>query len=306
SWAAYRWLVKRLGTEPAWESVDDLRRLVEPLKPLRFVTATDGNHGRGVAWTARRLGVDAEVFMPRGTVSARIEAIRSEGATVTVVDGSYDETVRVAAESLDDRAVLIQDTGRPGYEEIPRWIVEGYATLHHEIERDQVLQHRRPDIVIVPVGVGSLAEAAVRHWRSSASEDRPLLVSVEPLSSNCLMESLRLDERISLPEGDGTIMAGLNCGTVSFTSWPILRRGLNLALALDDTWAADAVRWGKRQGLISGESGASGIAALLALVKDPVLREAGDALGVGLDSTVLLYNTEGITDPEGYGRLVDR
>ncbi len=241
SWAVVRWLEEKTGgTLEPWRDVTDLRRQLDSYKPLTLVTATDGNHGRGVACVAKWLGLEAEVYVPRGTVPARVKGIESEGARVTVVDGDYDKAVRTAAAQADERHLLVQDTARPGYETIPGWIVEGYSTLLWEIE--DVLTGAIPDLVFAPVGVGSLAAAMARHYCRKGIAKRPRILAVEPVGAGCLLESLRADRMVTVPEGDGTVMAGLNCGTLSTIAWPLLRRGIDAALEMDDVWALKAMK----------------------------------------------------------------
>ncbi len=298
SWAVYRWLQGKLKSDlEPWVSVADLRDRIRPFLPLTLVTATDGNHGRGVACMAKWLGLNAEVYMPRGTVPARIHAIESEGAIVTMIDGSYDEAVKLAASREDERYLLLQDTAWPGYETIPAWIVEGYATLLWEIE-DALAGQEPPDLVFVPVGVGSLAAAMVRHYRRHGLKQPPHIISVEPVGAACLLESVKANASVTVPEGLGTIMAGLNCGTLSTIAWPILKRGVNIALEIEDHWAENAMEMFKENGITSGESGASSMAGLLALLQDESTQPCREYLGLNDETRVLLISTEGMTNPE--------
>jgi diaminopropionate ammonia-lyase len=165
SWATYRAVIERLGQDPEpWSSLEELHRTLGPLRPLTLAAATDGNHGRAVARMAALLGLDADVYLPRGTAAARIDAIKGEGARVTVVDGDYDTAVAAAAATAGERRLVIQDVAWPGYEQVPTWVVEGYATIFWEVD-DQLAARGEagPDVVMIPVGVGGLAAAAVRH-----------------------------------------------------------------------------------------------------------------------------------------------
>lgn len=177
------------------------RALADHAEPVTLVTATDGNHGRAVARTARLLGQRALVFVPEGVHPAAVAAIVAEGAEVTEVVSSYDDAVRAAATAASG-AVLIQDMAWPGYEQIPRWIVEGYSTLCWEI--DEQLGEVGPDLVAIPVGVGSLAQAVVTHYRSQPGRP-PVLLSVEPLTAACVLESLTADKLLSITTGQ-TVM----------------------------------------------------------------------------------------------------
>ncbi len=306
SWAVYRLISELLGHEPeGWGTVDDLREVAAPLKPLRLVTATDGNHGRGVARVAKWLGFEAEVFMPRGSVEARIRAIEGEGARVTIVDGPYDEAVRHAAGLQGERTYLMQDNSWPGYEKIPAWIIEGYSTLMREIEESLAENGAQaPKLVIVPIGNGSLAVAVVAHWRRQGLESPPKILGVEPVSAACALASLEAGESVDVSGESGTIMAGLNCGTLASLAWPVIRRGIDACLAIEDEWSRKAVSQLMRYGVASGESGAAATAALIALVQDRDLAGLREELEVNKNSRVLVFSTEGITDPVSYAEIV--
>jgi diaminopropionate ammonia-lyase len=282
-------------------------------RPTIFATATDGNHGRAVAWTASALGHRAVIFVPRNTVPARIEAIRREGAEVRVVDGTYDETVRCAAvESAERGWQVISDTAYAGYTEIPRWIMAGYETIFAEATDEiEARGGAAPTIVFLQAGVGGLACAGCRFYARRLGPRRPAMVTVEPMDADCLLAS------ITSPGGEiresagrqNSIMAGLNCGTASPAAWPSLRLGIDLFLAVDDGFAEEAMRRlasgaGGDPAVVAGESGAAGLAGLLALAREPGLGALRDAVGLGRDSRVLLINTEGATDPVGYRRIV--
>lgn len=276
--------------------------------PLTFATATDGNHGRAVAFSAKRLGHHAVIFVPGNTVRARIEAIRSEGAEVVVVDGTYDDTVRRAATHASKHGwQVISDTAYPGYTEIPRWIMEGYTTLFAETM--QALGAETPDVVLLQAGVGGLACAGAIFFARRPRQ--PALVCVEPTDADCLLESA-ISPDGSLRESHGkqnSIMAGLNCGTPSLLAWPVIRNYFDAYLAVDDDYARQAMRrlFSPRGGdprVVSGESGAAGLAGLLALCHDERLREARASLGLGPDSKVLLISTEGDTDPVNFNAIV--
>jgi diaminopropionate ammonia-lyase len=256
-------------------------RVLERAPGSRLVTATDGNHGRAVARMARLAGVDATVFVPEVT-SVEVEGrIGGEGAQVVRVAGDYDEAVRQAAAFVeaDAHSALVQDTAWPGYEEVPAWIVEGYDTLLVEVDEQL---GRAPDLVAVPVGVGSLAEGVVRHYRAPGGP-RPIILSVEPTTAACLLASLLQRRSVTVPTGS-TVMAGLNCGTVSSGAWPILRDGCDAAVAVEDAAALRAVEDLGQFGLSSGPSGAAALAGV---------RAAAGELELGGDAVVVLLSTEG-------------
>lgn len=271
-------------------------------KSWTFATATDGNHGRAVAWSAKRLGQKAVIYVPANTVPARIDAIKGEGAEVVVVNGTYDETVtRAASEAKTKGWQVISDTAWPGYMEIPGWIMSGYSTIFEEAGE----QHAGGfDAVFLQAGVGGLAYAGVMY--AVATAKKPKLISVEPTDADCLLESiLSKDGSIQIAKGkQNSIMAGLNCGTPSLLAWPAIRAAVDFFLAVDDSWAEDAMRRLAKASVVSGESGAAGLAGLLALALDPALAQERAALPLGKESTVLLISTEGDTDPVNYRRIV--
>jgi diaminopropionate ammonia-lyase len=306
SWAAYRAVVERLGRDPEpWTSLDELRRALEPLRPLTLAAATDGNHGRAVARMARLLGVHAEIYVPKGTAAARVAAIEGEGARVTVVEGDYDATVSTAAATETDRCLVIADVAWPGYERVPSWVVEGYGTIFWEVD-DQLaaLGAAGPEVVLVPVGVGALAAAAVRHYRRRGLEHRPRLIGVEPLSAACVLRSLLAGRIVTVPGPHPSIMAGLNCGTPSVVAWPSLRDGLDAVVAVADERARQGMRDLAAAGIVAGETGAASLAGLAELTAGPDAEEARRAVGLGPDARVLLLCTEGATDPDAYRRIV--
>ncbi|MEU0385424.1 diaminopropionate ammonia-lyase [Streptomyces chartreusis] len=282
SWAVHRTLAERAanGAEQG---------------PITLVTATDGNHGRALARVARRLGQDAHVFVPQGVHPRAVAAIAAERARVTEVAGPYDEAVRLAAEAAAaPDAVLLQDTAWPGQERIPGWIVEGYSTLCAEIDEQLATEGvvEGPDLVSVPVGVGSLAQAVVTHYRSRPSGHAPALLSVEPEAAPCVLESLILGAPVSVETGE-TTMAGLNCGTPSSIAWPFLRDGLDAAVAITDTDSARAAVDLAAAGVSSGPCGAAALAGLRAALTGPGAEERRTASGLGPTSVVVLLSTEG-------------
>jgi diaminopropionate ammonia-lyase len=266
-----------------------------------FACATDGNHGRAVAWMARRLGAAAKVFVPANTVSERIEAIRREGADVTVVSGTYDEAVRrCARESAANGWQVISDTGYGDYRQIPVWVTEGYQTLFSEFEEQrEAMGLTPPDLVLIQAGVGGLLAAAVSHFRRFG--DRSKIVSVEPEDAACLLESIATEDGRPTTAGGGqnSIMAGLNCGEPSLTAWPLIRSGVDAFLAIEDSFAVAAMRrfyYPAKEDprIVSGESGAAGLGGLIAMREE-----------MACPGSILLINTEGATDPESFRQLVD-
>jgi diaminopropionate ammonia-lyase len=305
SWAVYRALLARLGAAP--EEIPTfaaLRDAVAALRPLSLAAATDGNHGRAVAHMAAQLGLGAAIYVPENTVRARIEAIQSEGATVTVVQGGYDDAIARSAQDASERCLVISDTSWEGYEEVPAWVIEGYATVFSEIE-EQLAGQAAPDIVAVPIGVGALAAAVVRHYRSAPgpADARPRILGVEPTSAACVLESVAAGQIITLDHPQDSIMAGLNCATPSLIAWPTVSRGIDAYLAVPDGRVPEAMRLLATDAIVAGETGAGGLAGMLALAGEPQMAQARGALGLHEASRVLLLCTEGATDPEAYERL---
>jgi diaminopropionate ammonia-lyase len=304
---------KALGASYAMHCIVRQGGASAPAGSITFATATDGNHGRAVAWTARTLGQRSVVFVPRNTVPARITAIRGEGAEVVVVDGTYDEAVRRAAEESAARGwQVVSDTAYPGYTEIPGWIMAGYETIFAEATAQlEAAGSGDPDAVLLQAGVGGLACAGACFYVRRAGAGRPRLVVVEPTDADCLLESIASPggEPCEGRGGQDSIMAGLNCGMPSLAAWPVLRLAVDLFLAVEDGFAEDAMRRlafgaGGDPRVVTGESGAAGLAGLLALCREPALRQVRAALGLGSAARVLLVSTEGATDPAGYRRIV--
>jgi diaminopropionate ammonia-lyase len=306
SWAAYRALAARLGRDPEpWVSLDELRQTLAPLRPLTLAAATDGNHGRAVARIAALLDLDADVYVPKGTAAARIAAIEREGARVTVVDGDYDRAVASATATAGDRCLAIQDVGWPGYEQVPAWVVEGYGTIFWEVDAQLAASgEEAPDVVVIPVGVGGLAAAAVRHWHRRGLRRLPRLLGVEPLAAACVLRSLQVGRIVTVPGPHDSIMAGLNCGTPSLVAWPLLRSGLDAVVAVADERARQAMRDLAAAGIVAGETGAASLAGLAEATGGRAASRLRDALGLGAGTRVLLVCTEGATDPEAYHRIV--
>ena len=274
---------------------------------ITFYCATDGNHGRAVAWIAKLLKRPAVIFVPSGTVAPRIKAIESEGAEVITVNGGYDEAVRRAGEMADgERHLVIADTSYPGYSEIPLYIHQGYLTMFFEISLQLKEQNEKfPDLVILQAGVGAFASSAATFF--SDLNKRPCLVSVEPESAECLFHSAEIGDGKphSFISQKGTIMAGLNCETPSQIAWPIIRDSFDAFLSIEDHYTEEAMKILAHEGVVSGESGAAGLAALIGLN-----REFPDFIEKKLltsgQSTILIINTEADTDPEGYQKIVGK
>jgi diaminopropionate ammonia-lyase len=257
---------------------------------LGLVTATDGNHGRALARVAALLGVPARVFVPDDCPEEARRAIGLEGAQVVVVPGPYDRAVAEAAASVAGGEVLIQDTSWPGYEEVPGWIVEGYGTMLRELE-EQLDDGGVgvADLVAVPVGVGSLAQAVVAHVRSGRTARAVL--AVEPAAAACVTGSLLAGHATSV-ETRSTIMNGLNCGTPSALAWPVLRDGLDAAVTVTDAEAERAVTDLAVAGVDAGPSGAAALAGVRAALTGPGAEQRRRGLHLPPDATIVLLVTE--------------
>lgn len=298
SWASYRALCGRLGAEPEWSTIEDLRAAFAPLSPLTLATATDGNHGRAVARFAALLGFSARIRVPAGTVAARIEAIEGEGAEVSVSEGGYDQAVAEVAAAADDRTLVVSDTSWPGYRDIPGWVIEGYSTILEEIdEQMREMGAGAADAVVVPIGVGAFAAAVAGHYRRRGAPDG-LLIGAEPVDAACVMESARAGHIVTLPGEQHSIMAGLNCGTPSPVAWPTVSAGFDHFVTVSDDQALGAMRALARHGIEAGESGAASLAAFETLLR------LGRPARLDGASQVVLISTEGVTDPDFYRREV--
>jgi diaminopropionate ammonia-lyase len=262
--------------------------------PVTLVAATDGNHGRALAWMARLLGQRAHVFVPSGVHPAAVAAIAAEGAQVTEITGTYDDAVRLAAKAArEPGAELVQDAGWPGYEEVPGWIVDGYSTLFAEVDEQLAgAGVARPDLVAIPAGVGSLAQAGITHYRSRAGSGATSLLTVEPGSAACVLASLVRGEPGTVATGE-TIMSGLNCGTPSMLAWPYLRDGLDAAVAVANAEAAAAARDLADCGIPAGPCGGAALAGVRAALTGEGAQARRAALALDPDATVVLLSTEG-------------
>jgi len=302
SWAACRALSAHAGRDEPAADFAELRALTAALHPPPvLVTATDGNHGRAVAHMAALLGLESHIIVPAGTADARIDAIAGEGATVDVLDGSYDEAVAAAAALADERRLVISDTSWPGYTDVPGWVADGYQTIFDELAAQL---SEIPSLFAIQIGVGALASAAVR---ALAGPGRTI-VGVEPADAACVMEAIRAGEPVLVPGPHTSIMAGLNCGTASPVALPEMAAGIAAYAAIDDRAAEEAVRLLHADGLDCGETGAAAVAGLLA-IRDRWPQDSWVRLGVtGGDGRpeALVLVTEGPTDPASFDRIIGR
>ncbi|KAF3356740.1 hypothetical protein VDGD_08044 [Verticillium dahliae] len=284
SWGTCRAIIDQFDL-PLNSSFQDIARCAQQ-RSLILYTASAGNHGRALAATARLLGIQSKVYVFKAVGPAAAEHIASEGAEVVVSQLDYDGAMREAhaASQTDPSGLFIQDAGFDGYTDIPKWIVEGYATLVAEVNAQLASQGLKPDLVVTPCGVGSLAQAVVRHCKSGDRAYRVL--AVEPDTAACLYESLR-QGKISSVATSKTIMEGLNCGTVSLTAFDDLRAGVDACVTVSDHEAHEATRVLAEGGINSGPCGGATLAGLQRLAASgqrPSWLKA--------DSVVVVLNTE--------------
>ena len=310
SYAVFRAVCEKLGLDYRETSFSELQsdKVHRQIAELHFVTATDGNHGKGVAWAAAKLGCQAHVYLPKGSVQARAQAIRElEKTEAVITDLGYDDTVRYAARMADEQGwVLIQDTSWPGYEGIPRTIIQGYTTMCREASEQLEELDLAPTHVFLQAGVGAMA-GGVLGWLRNRYPDSDLTAAiVEPTEAACVFESVAAaDGKMHPATGSGrTIMAGLNCGEVCPLAWPILRRQADAWFSCPDLVAVQGMRLLNRAGVVSGESGAV-TAGLASLMAQDAFADVKQALRFKRDSVLLLFSTEGDTDPEAYREIVD-
>ena len=311
SWAIGNLIAGRLGVDIARLTCEKLTspEVKAQLGSLTFITATDGNHGRGVAWTAHRLGQNSVVYMPRGTAAERLANIRALGSDASITDLCYDDAVRLARKQAEEKGyILVQDTSWEGYETVPGWIMEGYTTMAAEAEEQ--LAGEPPTHIFLQAGVGALAGAIAGYYTAKYGEEhRPRIIIVEPTRADCIFRSAREGKVQFATTEMNTIMAGLACGEPCPLGWEQLRDHADAYISMPDRCAARAMRvlgnpLSGDAPITSGESGASTMGALLELTTNPELTAQRAALGLNDSARVLLFSTEGDTDRENYRRIV--
>lgn len=291
---------KALGGAYAIERLVAAHKASGSGKPLAVTSATDGNHGRSVAWGAERHGVRAIIYIHETVSQGRADAIAAYGAEVRRVPGNYDDAVRAAAQAAADNGwVVVSDTSWPGYETIPKDVMQGYAVMAMEVER----QGCRPTHIFAQGGVGGMAAAVLSVAWETTGRERPVFTVVEPDTAACLFESAKA-KQIRTVGGDlDTIMAGLACGEPSILAWKILGPGADAFMTIPDSEAAATMRVLARYGIAAGESGVAGLAGFLAAARGPAKRKL---LGIEPQSRILCYGTEGATDAAVYREIVGR
>lgn len=309
SYAIGKYLAGKLEKDISEISFDYLnsKEVKEKIKDITFVTATDGNHGRGVAWAANKLGQKCVVYMPKGSSEIRLENIRKEGAKAEIIDGNYDDAVRLSEKMAKENGwVVIQDTAWDGYEDIPLWIMQGYTTLIYEVfnEIDQMPTH-----VFLQAGVGSFAGSIQGYLAANYKENRPFTAIVEPDKANCLYKSSLSGKREIVGGDMDTIMAGLACGEPNTISYEILKDYSDGYFSCPDYVSAKGMRVlaspinGDKK-VVSGESGAVGIGLITLISKRDEYKDLKEEINLDENSVVLIISTEGDTDPDKYEEIV--
>ncbi|KAI1344396.1 tryptophan synthase beta subunit-like PLP-dependent enzyme [Xylariaceae sp. FL0016] len=293
SWAVYKALGSRLGL-PVSESEISIADLGLKAREagLSLVTCTDGNCGRAISRMAGYLGIPVRVFVPKYIPEDTRELIRDEGAQVLGVDGDYDDTIPVIQKEAEaQNIVMILDVGLKDFDVVPKYFVQGYSTMLVESERQIFEMTRgRPTHAIVPCGAGSIAEAVTEHFKSSerARRSPPVrVVAVESSNAACLHESMKRGKSVSVPTED-TIMAGMNCGTLSTAAWPILQAGVDASVVITDVESHEAVQELKKRDILAGPCGAAAISALR-----QACAKSREQLALDRNAVVILYSTEG-------------
>ena len=312
SYAVGKYIAQKLGKdigELTFAEIisDQVRR---ELGDITFITATDGNHGRGVAWTARQLRQKCVVYMPKGSAQERLENIRAQGAEATITDLSYDDAVQKASEDAKRNGwVLIQDTAWPGYETVPTWIMQGYTTLGLEIMEQ--LGQVKPTHVFLQAGVGALSGAIDAFLADFYGDKRPVITIVEPNKADCIYRTAKANDGKlhAVTTEMNTIMAGLACGVPCTIGWEILKNHADYYVSMPDYVAAKGMRIlgnpaGTDMKVISGESGAAGFGFAMELLLNKECENLKNQIGLDENSVILCISTEGDTDRANYRRIV--
>jgi len=314
SYAIARYIAQKLGKDI---SALDYKTLIseetkKKLGDITFYTATDGNHGRGVAWSANKLRQKSVILMPEGSSQTRLENILKEGADASITNLNYDDAVRLANKKAeaDPNGVMVQDTAWEGYEEIPAWIMQGYGSMSYEAF-SQLKKYGidRPTHIFVQAGVGSLAGAVIGYFANLFPENPPVMTVLEAQAAHCLYLSCLEGKLVDVKRMHKTIMAGLACGEGNTISWEILKNNVQFFVSAPDWVAARGMRILSSplkgdERIVSGESGAATTGLLFTILMDNEYKDLRNALGINADSTVLLFSTEGDTDPEKFRDII--
>jgi diaminopropionate ammonia-lyase len=315
SYSIARCVTERLGLSEGELTFECLTApdLQKRLGEITFVTATDGNHGRGVAWTAKRLGAKSVVLMPKGSTAERLANIRALGADARITDWNYDDTVREAKRLSEENGwLLVQDTAWEGYERVPAWIMQGYTTMALEAAEQMEAAKVRPTHVFLQAGVGAMAGAVTGFFTDYYGfRERPVITIVEPDQADCIFRTARADDgKLHFVTGDmNSIMAGLCCGEPCTIGWKILEAYADHFVSIPDRIAAKGMRLlaepvGTDPAIVSGESGAATMGFVAEILENKTYETLKERIGLQEDSQILCISTEGDTDRENYRRIV--
>jgi diaminopropionate ammonia-lyase len=280
-------------------AVERLARERDPAT-LTVACATDGNHGRAVAWGAQRVGAKAVIYVHETVSPGRADAIAQLGVKVVRAGRVYDDTLRLCAQAAHQNGwQIVSDTSWPGYEQVPCEVMQGYSVVVGEA----LEQGAEPTHVFAQGGVGGLAAGLLSWFWEAQGPSRPVFVVVEPDRAACLFASAEAGALKTIAGDFDTIMAGLACGEPSLVAWKILGPGADAFMAIPDEAAARAMRDLAALGIVGGESGVAGLAGFRIAATDPAMRAA---LRLDAQSRVLCIGTEGATDPDVYASIVGR
>jgi diaminopropionate ammonia-lyase len=314
SYAIARYIAQKLGKDIGDIDYNVLTsdETKKKLGDITFYTATDGNHGRGVAWAANKLNQKSVVLMPDGSSLIRLENIKKEGADARITEFNYDDAVRLANKMAteDANGVMVQDTAWEGYEEIPAWIMQGYGSMSYEAYSQlKKAGFDRPTHIFVQAGVGSLAGAVVGYFANLFPDNPPVMTVIEAEAAHCLYLSAIENKLVDVKGSLSTLMAGLACGEGNTISWEILKNCSQFFVSSPDWVAARGMRVMSSplkgdERIVSGESGAVPLGLLFTLMQNEEYKDFKTALGLNSDSVVLMFSTEGDTDPDKYRDVV--
>jgi diaminopropionate ammonia-lyase len=315
TYAVSKLICDRLGLDVGSVTFDSLKspEVQEKIKGMTLSTCSDGNHGRGVAWTAKQLGLKAVIYMPKGTAESRVKNIEALGAAVTVTAFNYDDTVRYANEIAGKNGwYVVQDTSWEGYKEVPTTILQGYSTMGMEaIEQLEAAGFKKPTHIFVQAGVGAMASGVIGAVANYYEGDMPTTVIMEPTNAACYYKSAEANDGEPRTVGGEmeSIMAGLACGEPIREGWEIIRDFAFGFFRCPDYVTANGMRIlanpiGNDEKVVSGESGAVGAGLLAMIITDPEYAKIKDKLGMNKDSVVLMFSTEGDTDPVNYRNIL--
>lgn len=275
---------------------------------ITVCSATDGNHGLSVAWGAAQLGCRAVIFIHADVSAGREKALRDRGAEVVRIDGNYDDSVRMCVIAAQENGwhVVADTTSDPNMQEIPKTVMAGYTVMAAEVV--QQLAGSRPTHVFIQGGVGGLAAAVCDYFHREWANDMPCIVIVEPELAACLFESASRGKRTAIDIHEETMMAGLSCGEVSLVAWPVLEQRASHFLTVPDSVVAPTMQllldapFGD-PAIVAGESAVAGLAGFIAARSKS---EQSETLGLDKESRILVFGTEGATDPDLYRSITGR